>query len=368
MELIMKKHHVLIPGGYGAVGSIIATLLSKKENIIPIVAGRSENQAKKLAEKLACQWITIDLENKASIETALKNIDIVINCYTPSGDFNTMLPELAAISGVHYLDVAAFNKFNKGVIDLHKKAIENKAILITALGLFPGIPGLILGSNKNHFDEVETTDIFFTSGANMDTLSPLALQGIGLMMKEPPKQWNGGHWVKPFVKSKKEHISEPFNKNITFYPYMVTYDLLKIPEIMKINNLNMWSMSENIFVGMILLLGLKMGLAKTVERAKKFLTILRFLGKNKNHDYAMKIVSKGTKGNEKYERIVEMNASEEYLTAIVPVIVCEQITDGDIKKAGAFTGAEIVNMSEFINSLKSGNINYKDILKLNIHY
>ncbi len=188
----MEKHHVLIPGGYGAVGSIIATLLSKKENFIPIVAGRNEEQARKLAEKLDCRWAIVDLENKTSIETALKHIDIVINCYTPSGDFNTMLPELAAEVGIHYLDVAAFSRYNEGIIDLNKKAIENKSIFITALGLFPGLSGLIIGSSNDIFDTIDSVDIFFTSGANMDTLSPLALQGIGLMMKETPQCWEAG--------------------------------------------------------------------------------------------------------------------------------------------------------------------------------
>ncbi len=145
---------------------------------------------------------------------------------------------------------------------------------------------------------------------------------------------------------------------------MMTFDLLKIPEIVKINKLFMWSMSESMLVGMFLLLGLKLGLAKTVKRAKKFLPILRLLGRNKNPDYALKIVTKGTINRENYVRTVEMNALEEYLTAIVPVFVCEQIANRDIRNVGAYTGAEIVNLSKFLDALKSVNINYKDHLKI----
>ncbi len=359
----MKKSQILIPGGYGAVGSIIAALLTKNENIVPVVAGRSEDRAKKLAEKLNCKWTIIDLENKNSIKKALENIDLVISCYIPSDEFNTLLPEMAAELCIHYLDVAAFNRFNERVVGLHKKAVDHAATLITALGLFPGVPGLILGSNQDYFDTVESADIFFISGGNMDTLTPLALQGIGQMMDVAPTQWEGEEWIKSPGNAKKEYISEPFCRNINFYPYMMTFDLLKIPETAKIGKINMWSMSESLFVGMILLLGLKMGFAKTVEKTAKFLPLLRFLGRNKNKDYAMKIVSRGIKDNEKYERIVEMNATEEFLTAIVPVIICEQIVNGDIDRAGAYTGAEVADTRKFVESLKNADINYKDNIK-----
>lgn len=279
----MKKKYVLIPGGYGAVGTIVSSLLSKNKTFIPVVAGRSENQAKKLAAKLKCKWTVIDLENKESIELALKDRDIVISCYVPSGEFNTLLPQIAAESGIHYLDIAAFNKFNKNVMRLNKKAIQNGAILITALGLFPGVPGLILVSNKDYFD--------------------------------------------------------------------------------KIDKIAMWSMSESFFLGIILFFGLKLGFAKTIKRARKFLFLLRFLGRNKNKEYSMKIVTTGTKNNQGFKRIVEMNASEEFLTAIVPVLICEQIVTGNINNAGAFTGADIIDTKMFVESLKDVDVNYKDIIR-----
>jgi saccharopine dehydrogenase-like NADP-dependent oxidoreductase len=356
----MKQQHVLITGGYGAVGSIVATLLSKNEGIVPVVAGRNENQAKKLAEKLNCRWTTVNLENMESIQKALKNIDIVINCFIPSGDFNIILPEMTANQGIHYLDVAAYNRFNEKVIGLHEKAVKNEATLITALGLFPGIPGLILGNSKDYFDEVDCADIFFTSGGNMENITPLALQGIGYLMSVTPTNWEGEEWVKSSNVPKKEYISEPFNKSITFFPYMVTFDLLKIPEITKINKINMWSMSESMFLGVFLLLGLKMGFAKTVKRAARFLTLLRFLGRNKNEHYAIKIVSRGKKGTVSLERTVEMNAPEEYLTALVTAIVCEQIVNGHIRQAGAFTGAEVVDMQKFTESLRKSDIQFRD--------
>lgn len=359
----MKKH-VLIAGGYGAVGTIISTELSKKDNIVPVVAGRNENKARKLARRLNCKWTLMDLENKQSIDRALRHIDIVINCYIPSEDFNTFLPESAAESGIHYLDVAAFEKFNKKVTGLNKQAARNGAALITALGLFPGMAGLIIGSSINYFDKIESADIFFTSGGNMDTMTPLSLQGIGHLMGVTPTQWKNKEWTRAPGKGKKQYISTPFNKTITFYPYMATYDLVNLPGIEKINQMVIWSMSESLFLGTILLVGLKMGLAGTIKRAEKFLALLRFLGRNKNSHYSMKIIAKGERNNQRYERVVEMNETEEYLTAVVPLAACEQIAKGEINCAGAFTGADVMDMEKFIETIKNYGINYRDTIKV----
>jgi len=358
----MQKIKILVAGGYGAVGTHISSLLSKNEKFLPVIAGRSEEKAKALAGKLNCEWTIIDLENQHSIREALKNVNIVISCYIPSGDFNTLLPDMAAENGIHYLDVAAFNDFNERVVEINKKAVENNATLITALGLYPGMPGLILASNKDYFDVIDSVDIYFTSGGKMDGLSVLSLQGINLMMDVPPKQWNGKQWTETDRGGTKEYISEPFNKKISFYPFMITYDLLRITEIIKSNKIVMWSGTESLFQGLIFLLGMKMGLAKDIKKAEKFIRVLRFLGKNKNENYSMKIVTKGIKGGKNLERIVEMHAPEELLTAIVPVIICQQIADGVITKPGAFTGPEVVNIHKFSDSLKEKDIGYQETI------
>jgi len=359
----MEQLKVLIAGGYGSVGTHISEMLSQDEKFIPVIAGRNEEKAKALADKLNCDWKGIDLGNENSINDALADIDIAINCFIPSADFNTILPELAAETGIHYLDVAAFNNFNERVTGLNKKAAVNKTVLITALGLYPGMPGLVLASNKEYFDRVDSVNIYFASGGRMEGLSVLSLQGINLMMNIPARQWNGEEWIKANSRGTTEYISNPFNKKLSFFPFMITYDLLKIPEVMKCNKIVMWSGTESLFQGLVLLLGLKMGFARTENKAENFLKVLRFLGRKKNEDYSMKIVTKGPKDEKSLERVVEMNGPEELLTAIVPAIVCQQIADGVINKPVAFTGPEVVNIQEFIASLKTKNIGYQETLK-----
>lgn len=152
-------------------------------------------------------------------------------------------------------------------------------------------------------------------------------------------------------------------KKFFFYPSMITSDLLSIPGIINSNKIVMWSGSESFLQGMVLFFGVKRGYAKKIEKAEKFLKFLKFIGRNKNKNCLMKIITTGSCDNIKHERIVELHATEELLTAIAPVIVCEQIVNGDIKQSGAFTAPEVVNIQKFLASFKEKNINYKESTK-----
>lgn len=356
----MRK--ILVVGGYGAVGSHISALLSNDERVIPVVAGRNEKKAKALAQKLDCDWKTIDLENPKSVEEGLKGIHIVISCYVPSANFNTLLAQKAAESGIHYMDLAAFEDYNKRVISLGNTAKQNNSTLITALGLYPGIPAIILAGMKDHFDQIDSADIYFVSGGKMEGLSPLSLQGVAHMMSVPPRQWNGKEWILAKPGSTKEYLSFPFDKPVSCFPFLITYDLTQVPELVPCSKINMWSGNETLFQGMVFFLGLKLGFAKTVKRAGKFVKVLRAIGKKQHEEYSLKIVVKGTKDSVNHKRIIEIAGAEEFLTAIVPVIVCEQLVHGDINQPGAFIGPQILNTKKFKDSLKAHDIHYKETI------
>jgi Trk K+ transport system NAD-binding subunit len=359
----MRQKQVLVVGGYGSIGRTVSSLLSKNDNLFPIVAGRDSGKAEVLAKELGCGHRTIDLKKETLVAKALENIDIIICCYIDSNDLNTILPEKAVKFGIHYLDISGTNEYNDKVISLNNKASENNVILITALGLYPGITGLLLADNKNYFEQVGSVEIFFTMGGNMDGISTLSLFDIGYMMDATAMQYNGKKWVKTNGKGKNAYIGGPFNKKIFFYPSMITSDLYKIPKIINSNKIIMWSGCESFFQGMVLYFGVKRGYVKTKEKAGKFLKLLRFIGRKKKKDYMMKIVTKGSCKNIKHERIVEFNAKEEFLTAIAPVIVCEQIAAGDINQSGAFTAPEVVNTKLFFKSFKDANVNLKESIK-----
>ena len=357
------KKQVLVVGGYGKVGSCVSGILSDYKELYPYIAGRNVNKAEALSEKLRCGFCKVDIEDKDSVEAALENMDIVISCYTNPGNISTILPEEAIKQGVHYMDLSGHSKYNNKIIALDSEARKNNVTLITGLGLYPGLIGLLLSDNRNYFEKIGSTEIFFVSGGNWEGVSELSLCEIGHMMEETPLIYNGRKWVAADSKGKNEYIGEPFNKKIFLYPGMITNDVLKIPENMSYNKIAMWSGSETFLQGMVLYFGVKRGYTEILEKLGRFLKVLRFLGRNKNKHSLVKIVTTGSCDNIKHERVVEFNAPEQILTALAPVLVCEQIARGDIDQPGAFTPPDVVDVKILFDSFKEKDINYRESIK-----
>ncbi|MCP4153531.1 MAG: hypothetical protein GY757_37735 [bacterium] len=165
------------------------------------------------------------------------------------------------------------------------------------------------------------------------------------------------------MKGIKEYMGKPFNKKIGFFPGMITYDMLTVPEIVKVDEMAYWSGMENSLQGLLFFLGFKMGWGKNLKRAEKFLRFLKFMGKGgKNHsDTAMKIVVEGTVNGTQKIRTVEVHATEDFLTALIPVIACEQLTNSTIKEAGSFTGSQIINTPKLMEALKENATGYQEL-------
>ncbi len=358
----MKKTRILIAGGYGAVGKEIAKLLVRKPGIMPVVGGRDKKKAESLARQINGEWIHFDLDNDKSISRGLTDMDIVINCYIPSDNSPVKLARTAVEQQVNYLDVCAFNGYCKRVIQLDPLAREKGVSLITALGVYPGIPGLILADTAASLSEINSAEFYFVMGGKLEGLTPLSLMGVHYMMKVPPLVWDTNQWQKPQETGTQEPICEPFNKQIFFSPGMITHDLHIIPETMKIKKIAYWSGMENLLQGLVFFMGMKLGWAANEKRASRFLKLLKFFGKGKkNHsEMALKTVVQGIKKGKQIKRIIEIHGREEYLTAVIPVLVCDQLINGQINQKGAFTGPQIVNTHTLIHSFQDIVPGYKE--------
>ena len=352
----------MIAGGYGAVGREIAGLLSDRPGMTAVIAGRNEKKARELAGQVHGDWRVVDLDNRESIKSGLKGIDIIINSFSPSDTYHIDLAEVAVEQGAHYLDINPFIGYSERVLQLDQSAKEKGITLITALGAYPGIPALLIADARHCFSEIKSANVFFAMGGKLEGMTPLAISGLDYMMNISPLIWEDDCWKKAAMKGTKEYMGEPFNKPIGFFPGMITYDLLNIPDIMKIDQISNWSGMENSLQGMILYFGVKLGLGKNEKRAKKFLSLLKFLGKpSKYHpDTILKVVVDGIQEGVYKKRTIELHHTEDHLTALIPVLACEQLIHGQIEKWGAFTGPQVFNTGALIDSFKNSRIGYSE--------
>lgn len=356
----MKKQNVLIVGGYGTVGSLVSEILGNDERIGVIIAGRNAAKAKQLAHTLQAEWRTLDVRNAQSLSPALQDVDLVINCF--SGPFThapLLLPELAAKSGIHYLDVAGSYEYAERFLQLNALAASNNATLITALGANPGIPGIALMSAKDDFNVFESVRIVFVLGAKIDGISVSSLKELKHMFDVKPLIWSDAQWVTPDKPDRKEYIGKPFEKDV-YLGIFLTRDLLIIPELIQIDELSFWSGFQATIQGMTMILGLKLGLEKSTPSAQLLLNVLKRMGQAKwaTSDALIKLELIGKNGSTRQKRTINIHCEESYMTAIAPALVCQQLIEGKITKHGAFVPPEVVLATDFMEQLENFPIHY----------
>ncbi len=98
----MKKW--MIYGANGYSGELIARQ-AKKDNLLPIIAGRNTDTIKSLADELCFVSRVFDLSDVNVIAQQLKDIDVVINCAGPFSKTAKAMIAACLQSTTHYLDI-----------------------------------------------------------------------------------------------------------------------------------------------------------------------------------------------------------------------------------------------------------------------
>jgi saccharopine dehydrogenase-like NADP-dependent oxidoreductase len=363
----MQEQRILIVGGYGIVGKDVVKILSKHPDFKIYIAGRNIEKAQIAAAANKCDWKYIDVNDNTSIKEALKNINIVVNCFIGMDKINVSVAEIVAETGKKYIDVAGVPLEHQYKIkELDQKAKNSGALLITGFGVNPGIVGILINHHAKLLSDIEKTEVFFTMGSNFNDISVLSLTGIGDLMQIPPQVWKKNNWIDPEDSFKKQYIGSPFNKRLYFGPGAITPDIKRMKSLDKINRIEFWSGIESLWASMILFYGVKKGKTKTKEKATLLLKRLKRIGNRKKYksDTNLTIRSWGIKGQTQSKAETSFYCTEVFATALAPSIGCSLIYEGKIDTSGAFYATEVVNPSDFVEKLENSNINFNESLEI----
>lgn len=357
----MKKR-ILVVGGYGAVGTSVSRHLARDPRVELIVGGRSEEKARALAAEIGGAGRAIDALAPAAGLDAIGGVDAIVNCFIDLDRPSLALAEAAADRGLLYLDVAGIPTTHAdAVLALRDRAAASGATLVTALGCNPGIPSLMAMDCRARFETIDDVEFFFALGSRLDGLSVLSLMGVGRLMNEPALVWSEGAWGPQRESSRKRAVGAPFDKQVYFGPAYVTRDLIGVPAAIGAKRVAFWSGIEDTLQGMVFILGVKLGGTKKPERAARMLRWLQALGGKSCHlESTLEMIAKGTRDGRPATRVVRAAASEEHFTALSPAIVAQQWLDGELPKAGAFVGPDVVPASSFLERLAKEDVRWSD--------
>lgn len=140
---------IMIVGGYGHVGSQIARRLMTAGHHEVCIAGRDENKAKAMAERMGCAAARLDLCDPQTWSSALAAIDIVIVCVDQT---DTGFVEHVLKMGLRYIDITADDRFFRDVEQLAPLAKASGGMALLSVGLAPGLTNLLVKACAEKLD------------------------------------------------------------------------------------------------------------------------------------------------------------------------------------------------------------------------
>jgi short subunit dehydrogenase-like uncharacterized protein len=94
----------LVYGASGYTGELIAEL-AKERGVAPILAGRSENKVRPLAERLGMPMRTFSLDDPSEVDRGLADVDVVIHAAGPFSQTSKPMVDACLRTKTHYLDI-----------------------------------------------------------------------------------------------------------------------------------------------------------------------------------------------------------------------------------------------------------------------
>ncbi len=142
--------------GVGAVGTVVATHLTKSPEISELVLGDiALDRAKALKRRLKNAKVSAvhaDASNEEKLRSVLSKVDVIVNATLPK--YNLTVMNTALKSNVHYIDLASWATV-KMQLDLNEAWKDAGLTAILGLGEDPGISNIFARYVADKLDRVE---------------------------------------------------------------------------------------------------------------------------------------------------------------------------------------------------------------------
>jgi short subunit dehydrogenase-like uncharacterized protein len=170
---------MLIYGAYGYTGALIVEA-ALEQGLRPLLAGRSANKLKALAERFGLPYKTLDLPDMAAMDQAFKEQRLVLNCAGPFTQ--TFQPVVAAClrQKVHYLDITGEIEVFEGLAAFNREALAAGIMLLPGVG-FDVVPTDCLAAHlKDRLPSATHLALAFYAGGGFSRgTSRTMLEGLG---------------------------------------------------------------------------------------------------------------------------------------------------------------------------------------------
>lgn len=163
---------VLVVGGTGGMGQGVARELIRHRQVRGVILGGTNTDPGRIQKRLrADERVSIravDVDNHTGLVSAIKEVDVVINCAGPFYRTGTTVAWAAVEAGVDYIDICDDHEttslfFSSG--DMDKAAREAGITILTGMGSDPGTNNILVKWYAHRLDRVDEARLYWVISA-----------------------------------------------------------------------------------------------------------------------------------------------------------------------------------------------------------
>jgi saccharopine dehydrogenase (NAD+, L-lysine-forming) len=364
----MRQNTILVLGGYGNAGLVIARLLAGQTTYRIILAGRHVEQARRVAEQINLEFNTdhvsgmeVDAASPGSLLNAFQRVEMVVVAASTIHCTRTVA-EAALEAGIDYFDIQIAVKAKHEALEaLHQRIVQSGRCFITDGGYRPGIPAAMVRYAASQIPGLESAPVASTFQVNWKERQFAAssaaefadeLKSFSLLAFEDG-QWKTGS----MGQSKQVDFGAPFG--VKSCMPMFLEEFRPLPEL--IPSLKETGFYSSGFGGIVdyVLVPLSLGLlALFPDRSRTWIARLMEWGLKHTTRPPYGAVLHMKAQGQGHALVMTVSHDDPYVLTAVPAVACLlQVFDGTIRKPGLWRQATLVEPVRFFADLAKLGVN-----------